>query len=657
MQSSDTPKKISIPFSRDGDKRTIPNTSQIGITAGAASYPTGFPPQTFIAKENGGIPPAGVDFNGLFYDITTLGVWACSGGMYKYDAALSAQINGYPKGAQILTADATGVWTSTVENNTNNPDVTPTGWTRADLSSLSLTTGASRVGAADGSNLQQNLNRNPSYYGRVTLADLPKFGATVDQYRYDLLTPIYFVDFGSSVAVGADTPDPSTQAPGAVFAQMARNYFDPAGTLNIQHRNYAVNGTTISSFPAAWAAMVADGITPTVVFLAYGMNDQAPAQWNSGQTGPGFDDGLQQAIGLIKKSGADVVITTSPHAAVNNYPGYFSMPAGIPQNYPTFVAANVLPEQMNPPASQSLATGDFTGTGTSISVNKRALWINRKIRSIGAAEGCVVLDPEYFWFLTLSTNVAKGMTMAAAENLMFNAGEFVHPNLYGHMNSYGLASTYFWRSIGSQAAQHGAPRSVSGSFAVNPNNANPPEAALSVRTKYPDVTTHPGKIFARSGPVDVNGVKTEQLAFDIDNNGDTVLGELAAQGGEMRWTRVMTGGVMSYLLRKWTAYGVIFTEAVEGNPNTQTASPYVTRSPFPDNSVGKSLIIVGKNTGIGTSPQINRYTWISAAGVITLTAAGSTGSGVYTMTVSGLSLILTPVANNTNFTVHWEALS
>lgn len=660
MQSTDSPKKISIPFARDGDKRVIPNTSQIGITAGAASYPTGFPPQTFIAKENGGIPPAGVDFNGLFNDITTLDVWTCAGGLFKYDAALSAQINGYPKGAQILSADATGVWVSTVENNTSNPDTGGAGWVRSDLSSLLQPTGASRVFAADGQNLQTHLNRGPSNFGRLTLADLPKFARTVDQYRYDTKPPIYVVGFGSSVGVGATLPDASTQAPVAYFTQQLRNFFDPASLLNVQVSNQSVNGSIISDFPAAWAAMLTAGITPTIVYLAYGMNDQSVAQFNSGQTAPGFDQGFEAAMELIRSVGADVVVATSPHASVVNHPELFAMPPSVPQTYPTSVAAPVSPEQLLPPASQSYAIGDISGSGINTTGSVRALAINRKMRYLAAKNGCVLLDVELFWNRTIAANVAAGMTMAQAEQLMFNVGETVHPNLYGHQNSYWLASIYAWRSIGYETAQRAAPRNYSGYLAINPTAANAPAAVLDVHIPYPNMTIPPVKFWARTGVADVNSIKTEELALAIEpTNGDVLMGDLTASGGELRFIRVLdpTHTLTSYLQRRGTAYGVVYTETIEGNPNTTIASPYTTRAPFPANSVGKSLVIAGTNSGIGTSPQVNRYTWTTNGSTITLTAAGTTGSAVFTVAVSGLALVVTPIADNTNFKVTWEALS
>lgn len=128
MQLIDEPKKISIAFARDGDKRSIPDTSQIGVINGAASYPTGFPPLTFIKKTDGGIPPDGEDFNGIFYEITAVQRWQSAGGIFKFDSNLAASIGGYPKGATVLKSDGSGTWFNTTDNNSNNPDSGGAGW-------------------------------------------------------------------------------------------------------------------------------------------------------------------------------------------------------------------------------------------------------------------------------------------------------------------------------------------------------------------------------------------------------------------------------------------------------------------------------------------------------------------------------------------------
>ncbi len=140
MLASDAPTKVSVPFADSGDKRTVPVPSQVGITPGAASFTTGFPALTMTPISMGGIPPDGLDFNGVFNAITEIQQWQSAGGLFKYDAAFSAIIGGYPKGARLSFANDSDVWINTVENNITNPDTGGAGWV-----ALSSNAGASLV--------------------------------------------------------------------------------------------------------------------------------------------------------------------------------------------------------------------------------------------------------------------------------------------------------------------------------------------------------------------------------------------------------------------------------------------------------------------------------------------------------------------------------
>lgn len=128
MDSTSAPTKISLPFADSGAKNTIPVASQIGITNGAASYTDGFPPLTRTPIVAGGIPPFGVDMNGILNAITDIQQWQSAGSGFKYDSAFATAIGGYPKGARLTNAAATGEWFNTVENNATNPDTGGAGW-------------------------------------------------------------------------------------------------------------------------------------------------------------------------------------------------------------------------------------------------------------------------------------------------------------------------------------------------------------------------------------------------------------------------------------------------------------------------------------------------------------------------------------------------
>lgn len=132
MQSSNIPSKIPLPFgyaAGSGYINPIPSASQIGIVNGRASLHDGFPPDTFIPVTSGGVPPFGGDFNGILNEITAIQQWQEAGGFFPFDSGFASTIGGYPKGAVIQSSSLNGLWVSTTENNSNNPDTTGTGWT------------------------------------------------------------------------------------------------------------------------------------------------------------------------------------------------------------------------------------------------------------------------------------------------------------------------------------------------------------------------------------------------------------------------------------------------------------------------------------------------------------------------------------------------
>lgn len=124
MQLSNAPVKLLLPFANAGAKNTIPTASQIGITAGAASLTDGFPPLTRTPIAAGGVPPSGLDMNGILYALSAALRWANAGGGYVYDGTFAADSNvgGYPKGARVLRSDGAGYWLNTIDGNTVDPE-------------------------------------------------------------------------------------------------------------------------------------------------------------------------------------------------------------------------------------------------------------------------------------------------------------------------------------------------------------------------------------------------------------------------------------------------------------------------------------------------------------------------------------------------------
>jgi len=123
------PDKIALPFAESGGRRDIPIDSQILVTPGAASYTDGFPPLTRTPIAEGGVPPFGIDMNGILYALSSGVRWLNAGGGYPYDAtfATAPEVAGYPAGARVMQSDASGYWINTIDGNDVDPESTTTG--------------------------------------------------------------------------------------------------------------------------------------------------------------------------------------------------------------------------------------------------------------------------------------------------------------------------------------------------------------------------------------------------------------------------------------------------------------------------------------------------------------------------------------------------
>ena len=128
MQLSQIPTMVPLPFAENGTKNTIPESSQIGVTPGAASLNDGFPPLTFTPLAAGGIPPAGADFNGILNLLSANTQWQNAGGFSQYNSAFSTAVGGYPKTALLAKASGSGYWLSLADNNATDPDTGGAGW-------------------------------------------------------------------------------------------------------------------------------------------------------------------------------------------------------------------------------------------------------------------------------------------------------------------------------------------------------------------------------------------------------------------------------------------------------------------------------------------------------------------------------------------------
>lgn len=119
------PVNLQIPFANSGSKNTIPVPSQIGVTAGAASFTDGFPPLTFTPLASGGVQPSGADFNGILNILSQHIAFVNAGGRYRFDATLATAIGGYPVGFVLQDDAGLNSYVNISAGNTTNFNSSP----------------------------------------------------------------------------------------------------------------------------------------------------------------------------------------------------------------------------------------------------------------------------------------------------------------------------------------------------------------------------------------------------------------------------------------------------------------------------------------------------------------------------------------------------
>lgn len=77
---------LNMPFCQNGTKTIIPADS---AASGRATLAQGFPIETQLPEENGGVAPNRLDFNGALYLSTSLLFWLQSGGQAVYQTSLN----------------------------------------------------------------------------------------------------------------------------------------------------------------------------------------------------------------------------------------------------------------------------------------------------------------------------------------------------------------------------------------------------------------------------------------------------------------------------------------------------------------------------------------------------------------------------------------
>ncbi|MGE9659172.1 hypothetical protein ACQP6C_11865 [Snodgrassella alvi] len=125
---SKNPVLIPQPFAANGSKNNIQNTRQAGQDPEDATWSDGFPNVTMQPIESGGLPPKGMDFNGILNALSATIVHMQKGNLFYFDKAYCDAFGGYQKGAILLADDGTKVFISVADRNTNNPNQNPQSW-------------------------------------------------------------------------------------------------------------------------------------------------------------------------------------------------------------------------------------------------------------------------------------------------------------------------------------------------------------------------------------------------------------------------------------------------------------------------------------------------------------------------------------------------
>lgn len=130
------PGKIITPWAESGLKNPIPPAAN--PATGRAGFDQGFSAINMTAKEAGGIPPFGQDFNGILFSITEVLRYMQAGGRPTFSATMATAIGGYPKGAVVLGNDGVTVYRNAVDSNSTNPNTGGAGWTNEQASETVL---------------------------------------------------------------------------------------------------------------------------------------------------------------------------------------------------------------------------------------------------------------------------------------------------------------------------------------------------------------------------------------------------------------------------------------------------------------------------------------------------------------------------------------
>ena len=227
---------------------------------------------------------------------------------------------------------------------------------------------------------------------------------------------------GSSVGNGHSLAHPERDAPVAHLGERLAEL----GPVEVQ--NHSVNGSSgydgilqfESNPPTAF---------PTVVLLAYGMNDGMPYAYNAGATFPGNTRALASLARAYRDGGSTVLLATTPSPNTLTAPWELAPGQGV---YWPIRGGPIIP-----------APADSVGSIDGVPFSVRHAEFNDYVRELADSEGYVLIDTVPSWLDAVRTY---------GQTALFSPGQYNHPNLLGHQNSYWPPLDAFVASVA--AASH-----------------------------------------------------------------------------------------------------------------------------------------------------------------------------------------------------------
>ncbi|QHJ85223.1 MAG: hypothetical protein [Caudoviricetes sp.] len=248
-----------IPFAVNGEKNTIQVYRQANQDQEDATFSEGWPKITMIPLSSGGIPPKGLDINGVLYQLSLDTVHRQSGKQMQFDATYASNIKGYSKGAMLQSTDLTRIYLNTVDGNLTDPDSSSaSGWNVYAQTPTATSTTTGTVKIAD--NLTSNATDTAltANQGRL-LANMLSgvYGSNGTQQIGNSI-----LAWGSALITSRVTADPSATTTVAFPKPFPNNCFqviachdDPIGTNAI----FSVGGITKNGFIASSYKIQANG--------------------------------------------------------------------------------------------------------------------------------------------------------------------------------------------------------------------------------------------------------------------------------------------------------------------------------------------------------------------------------------------------------------